>query len=58
MVGLISDLTGNIRLGFVFLLFMLAVPVPVLLAVDVQRGRAEARTWADQCAPSDGIEIQ
>ena len=42
VVGLISDLTGNIRNGFIFLLIMLAVPVPVLLRVRTQKGREQA----------------
>jgi UMF1 family MFS transporter len=46
IVGLIADLTGNIRLGFVFLLIMLAVPVPILLGVRMEDGRREAREWA------------
>jgi hypothetical protein len=39
IVGLISDMTGNIRNGFIFLLIMLAVPVPVLLRVRAKRGK-------------------
>ncbi|KAI9636802.1 autophagy-related protein 22-like protein [Dioszegia hungarica] len=48
IVGIIADLTGNIRLGFLFLLIMLAVPIPVLIRVDMTRGREEARTWAER----------
>ncbi|RSH95194.1 Autophagy- protein 22 [Saitozyma podzolica] len=46
VVGVIADMTGNIRLGFVFLLVMLALPVPVLLRVRVRRGREDATAWA------------
>lgn len=47
-VGLISDLTGNIRYGFLFLLVMLVVPIPVLGRVGVERGRREAVEWAER----------
>jgi UMF1 family MFS transporter len=46
VVGLISDMTGNIRNGFIFLLVMLAVPVPVLLRVRARQGREEALLWS------------
>ncbi|GMK55852.1 hypothetical protein CspeluHIS016_0209080 [Cutaneotrichosporon spelunceum] len=45
-VGLIADSTGNIRLGFVFLAVMLAIPVPVLMHVRVRRGVEEALAWS------------
>lgn len=45
-VGLIADSTGNIRLGFLFLLIMLLLPIPVLLRVDVSKGASEGTTWA------------
>jgi UMF1 family MFS transporter len=45
-VGLIADTTGNIRLGFVFLAAMLALPVPVLMHVRVRRGVEEAAAWS------------
>jgi UMF1 family MFS transporter len=47
IVGVIADFTGNIRLGFVFLLIMLAVPVPVLLRVRTRRGKEEATEWTE-----------
>ncbi|ORX39183.1 autophagy-type protein 22 [Kockovaella imperatae] len=46
VVGLIADKTGNIRLGFLFLAAMLAVPIPLLLGVDVEDGIAEGRSWS------------
>ncbi|WRT69167.1 uncharacterized protein IL334_006151 [Kwoniella shivajii] len=46
-VGLIADLTGNLRYGFVFLLIMLVVPIPVLLRVSVRKGNEQARIWAE-----------
>ncbi|KAI9463778.1 autophagy-type protein 22 [Russula earlei] len=46
VVGLVADLTGNIRYAFVFLVFMLWAALPVLAGVDVERGRADAQAWA------------
>ncbi|KAK8843980.1 hypothetical protein IAR55_006772 [Kwoniella newhampshirensis] len=47
VVGLIADLTGNARYGFIFLLLMLTVPIPVLLRVNVRKGTEEARIWTE-----------
>ena len=47
VVGMIADKTGNIRLGFMFLLAMLVLPIPVLLRIDMNRGKREAREWVD-----------
>ncbi|WVR08980.1 hypothetical protein IAU60_006040 [Kwoniella sp. DSM 27419] len=55
-VGLIADLTGNLRLGFIFLLIMLSVPLPVLLSVSVRRGNNEARSLAASRANHDDGE--
>jgi len=42
VVGLIADATGNIRYAFFFMLFMIWLAVPVLMSVDVERGRSDA----------------
>jgi MFS transporter, UMF1 family len=42
VVGLIADTTGNIRYAFFFLVFMVWLSVPVLLSIDVDRGRSDA----------------
>lgn len=47
-IGVIADLTGNIRLGFLVLMVLLAAPLPIVLRVHVQRGAEEARVWADK----------
>ncbi|KAK6906127.1 hypothetical protein I203_100111 [Kwoniella mangroviensis CBS 8507] len=47
VVGLIADLTGNLRYGFIFLLIMLTVPIPVLLRVSVRRGKEDAHKWSE-----------
>ncbi|KAG1734927.1 autophagy-related protein 22-like protein [Suillus paluster] len=46
IVGLIADSTGNIRYAFFFLVFMVWAAVPVLLSVDVDEGRQDAREYA------------
>ncbi|KAJ7641499.1 autophagy-related protein 22-like protein [Roridomyces roridus] len=45
IVGLISDLTGNIRYGFFFLILMMWAALPALVSVDVERGRKDAREY-------------
>ena len=45
-VGLIADLTGNIRYGFFFVLFMIWLAVPILMSVDVERGRVDAGSYS------------
>ena len=55
VVGLVADLTGNIRYAFLFLVAMLWVAIPVLAGVDVERGRADARAWS--FSEDDGHEV-
>ena len=45
VVGLISDATGNIRYAFFFLVVMVWLAVPILLSVNVERGRMDARNY-------------
>ncbi|KAF8151761.1 autophagy-related protein 22-like protein [Crassisporium funariophilum] len=45
VVGLISDFTGNIRYAFFFLVFMIWLAVPLLMSVDVERGRKDAQEY-------------
>jgi len=37
-------MTGNIRYGFFFVVFMIWLAVPILLSVDVERGRIDAES--------------
>jgi len=46
VVGLIADVTGNIRYAFFFLVFMIWLAVPVLMSVDVEVGRADAERYS------------
>lgn len=45
VVGIIADATGNIRYGFFFVVVMVLASVPILLVIDVDRGRREAREY-------------
>ncbi|KAF7986890.1 hypothetical protein HWV62_12648 [Athelia sp. TMB] len=45
VVGIIADSTGNIRYAFFFLVCMIWLAVPVLMSVDVEQGRADARAY-------------
>ena len=38
-------MTGNIRYAFFFLVVMIWLAVPVLMSVDVQKGREDARVY-------------
>jgi UMF1 family MFS transporter len=38
-------MTGNIRYAFFFLVFMIWLAVPVLMSVDVETGRRDAREY-------------
>lgn len=42
LVGLIADATGNIRYAFFFLTGMIWLAVPLLMSVNVERGRKDA----------------
>ena len=48
VVGLIADTTGNIRYSFFFLVTMILLAVPVLMAVDVERGREDAQHYVSR----------
>lgn len=42
---MIADTTGNIRYAFFFLVAMVWLAVPILMSVDVERGRDNARQY-------------
>lgn len=48
IVGLIADSTGNIRYAFFFLVFMVWAAVPVLLSVNIDKGRQDARDYVSR----------
>jgi MFS transporter, UMF1 family len=46
IVGMITDKMGDIRYAFWFLTVLIALPIPILACVDVERGRREGRELA------------
>lgn len=46
VVGLIADTTGNIRFAFFFLVFMIWLAVPILMSVNIERGRSDAQRYS------------
>ena len=51
-MGLIADLTGNIRYGFFFVVFMIWLAVPILMSVDVERGRVDVESYSYRTSDS------
>ncbi|KAL1739865.1 autophagy-related protein 22-like protein [Schizophyllum fasciatum] len=45
VVGFIADVTGNIRYAFFFLIIMIWLAVPILMTVNVERGRRDAQNY-------------
>lgn len=48
VVGYLTDRFGDIRTAFWFLAVLLAVPLPLLAMVDVDRGRKEGKRLAEE----------
>lgn len=48
VVGYLTDTFGDIRCAFWFLAVLLAVPLPLVMMVDVDRGRKEGRRLAKE----------
>jgi len=46
VVGLISDLTGNIRFAFFFLVFMIWAALPILVNIDTDKGWKDAQEYS------------
>ncbi|KAL7746095.1 Autophagy protein 22 [Sorochytrium milnesiophthora] len=51
--GAITDATRDIRYSWIFLVFMLGVPLPLVYMVNVVKGKEEARLYAAQEAGED-----
>jgi UMF1 family MFS transporter len=47
-VGLLIDLTGNIRYGFLVSLLLITLSIPLLGLTDLGRGFREAKIWLDE----------
>lgn len=48
VVGLITDLTHEIRWAFLFLGCMIAASIPLMKRIDVVRGKADAERWSSE----------
>ncbi|KAL1958074.1 hypothetical protein VTO42DRAFT_5114 [Malbranchea cinnamomea] len=53
IVGGITDRYGQIRPAFVFLAFLIAIPLPLMLLVDVDRGKRDALALASLLETSE-----
>lgn len=59
VVGLITDLTHEIRWAFAFLGFMIAVSIPLMARIDVVRGKVTAERWsAERERQNEEIEAE
>ena len=55
IVGAITDRYGEIRPAFVFLAVLIFIPLPLMLLVDVDRGRKDAAEMAKEMEGKDDI---
>lgn len=56
IVGMITDATGEIRPGFLFLAFLVALPLWPLAYVDIPRGKRQAKELADKSVREVDVE--
>ena len=56
IVGRITDATGSIRPAFIFLLFLIGLPILLVRRVDEQKGRQEAEAASQKLGHED-IEL-
>jgi UMF1 family MFS transporter len=56
IVGAITDATGEIRPAFWFLAALIAAPIPLLLMVDLERGKRDGIALARELEAVDGRE--
>ena len=61
VVGAITDATGDIRPAFWFLAVLIGLPIPLMWAVDVKRGRRAARDLAKEtkvhAEATEGVDV-
>ena len=55
IVGALTDRFGDIRTGFWFLAVLLALPLPLVAMVDVERGKREGKRLAEEEMKGLGI---
>ena len=53
IVGAITDRYGDIRPAFVFLAILIVIPLPVMLLVDVDRGKRDGGEMAKELEGKD-----
>lgn len=53
IVGAITDATGDIRPAFFFLAVLIGLPIPLMLLVDVDRGKREGAALAKEAIAMD-----
>ncbi|KAL8873266.1 MAG: hypothetical protein Q9174_001235 [Haloplaca sp. 1 TL-2023] len=54
IVGAITDRYGNIRPAFVFLAVLIIVPLPLMMMVDVDRGKKDGESMANELRGQKG----
>lgn len=54
LVGIIVDSTGSIRPAFGFLAVLIALPIPLIYMIDVEKGRADAVQMAGSLGKQGG----
>jgi len=50
VVGVIADLTGNIRFAFFFLVVMVWAALPFLLSINIAKGKLDAQAYISESA--------
>lgn len=56
IVGAITDRYGEIRPAFVFLAVLIAMPLPLMMLVDVERGKKDAKEMANVLGAAEGMD--
>jgi hypothetical protein len=46
LVGILSQKTGSLRSGFIAILIGCLGPLPLLMSIDMERGRRDAKAFA------------
>lgn len=57
IVGLIVDRIGTIRPAFIFLLILIALPIPLVYIVDIGKGRADAAALSRHLSGRAGASV-
>ncbi|OOF90761.1 hypothetical protein ASPCADRAFT_211711 [Aspergillus carbonarius ITEM 5010] len=57
IVGMVTDRYGEIRPAFVFLAVLILLPLPLMLLVDVERGKRDALSLAKELEGKQSLEV-